>query len=136
MRERRAVRRLAPLPTLLLTLLLPSAAAVALDEVTFTNGRTVRGHVTSNATTVRVNTFGCTVADMTLGVETFPRADVRSIDPWPLDDALVAGLDEIAEIDVARREALLQRAIDGRVKDFVERLGLELLARSPVARTA
>ncbi|MCA9314767.1 MAG: hypothetical protein KDB73_04690 [Planctomycetes bacterium] len=131
MRERRAVRRLAPLPTLLLTLLLPSAAAVALDEVTFTNGRTVRGHVTSNATTVRVNTFGCTVADMTLGVETFPRADVRSIDPWPLDDALVAGLDEIAEIDVARREALLQRAIDGRVKDFVERLGLELLARSP-----
>ncbi|MGE0191345.1 MAG: hypothetical protein AB7T63_04810 [Planctomycetota bacterium] len=128
MKGRRAVRLA---PALVLLVLLPSAATWAVDEVTFTNGRTVRGYVTSNATTVRVNTFGCTVPEMTLGVETYPRTEVRSIDPWPPEDAFVASLDEIAETDVARREALLEQATDRRARDFIERLGLELLARAP-----
>lgn len=102
--------------------------AATADEITLTDGRTLRGHATAAGDTTRINTFGCSVAEMTLGVVEVPTGTVREVEPWPEEDVLVRGRDEVIETDVPRRVALLEFALATRQRDWVERLALETLA--------
>lgn len=129
-------RRLVSATPLLLLLLLLSTRSVRADEVVLQSGRTERAYVTTQDGEIRLNVYGCSVPDMTLGVKRVRASDVREIRPHPLEDHLQRRLEELDAGDVARRLELMRLAQTARLKPWTQRLAQEVLRLRPTEASA
>lgn len=118
------------LPWLFLPVLCWSTDAAA-DEVVLTNGKVLRGFPREQGREIRLNVYGCSVAEMTLGVRRLRRIDVREIRPVPFTDFLQRTLEELAPLDTVRRLDLMRRAQSARERAWARRLAAEVLRFDP-----
>jgi poly(3-hydroxybutyrate) depolymerase len=109
------------------------AATGTADVLVLESGKTHLGVATRVGEEVRLNTFGCSVAAMTLGVKTYRARDVKRIDPDEDEPWIHARLDEIVEgrapEAVAELASLAGLARRKGYRDLAKRLAEEALAR-------
>ncbi len=103
------------------------------DVLVLESGKTHTGIATRVGEEVRLNTLGCSVAEMTLGVRTFRARDVKRVDPDEDEPWIHGRLDEILEgrapEAVVELTALYGLAKRKGYKELARRLAEEALAR-------
>jgi poly(3-hydroxybutyrate) depolymerase len=95
------------------------------------NGNEVRGHVFRVGEETRVNVYGCSVPEMTLGIRVLRTRDVRRVDPVEDRDHVRARLDRLDPDDVPGRLALLALARRLGLKEEARRIAEEVLRADP-----
>ena len=105
-----------------------ASGLVAADEIALRSGRTLRGYLFRGERESRVNTFGSSAGEMTLGVVPIRTLDIDTVDPFPVRDALLRALDELTSTDVKRRVELLHWALDKKDRVMAQRLAWEIRA--------
>jgi dienelactone hydrolase len=118
------VIRLAGLAAVLLVL----ASGATADEIVLRSGKKHEGFVREQGRELHLNVYGCSVPEMTLGLQRFRAVDVREVRPRPAAVHVHRGLAELGARDVERRVDLLRFAQGQRLHDEVERLAAEILA--------
>ncbi len=116
---------------LTLSLLLVSALTVHADEITLRGGKKVRGYLFRGERESRVNTFGCSLPEMTLGVRRMRTLDVMDVSPHPPQDGTYRALAELGPRDIDRRVDLMRTAQVARLRPEIERLAAEILRIDP-----
>ena len=116
---------------LALCFLLGAGTAARGDEVTLRGGKKVRGFLFRGDRESRINTFGCSLPEMTLGVRRMRSIDVMDVTAYPPQDGIHRALTEIGARDVVRRVELMRTAQAARLKGEVERLAAEILRVDP-----
>jgi len=119
------------LPVALVTLLLSSGSVLSADEIVMRSGKTHRGFPRRQGRELQLNTYGCSVPEMTLGVKRLRALDIREIRPFPLADAIQRRLEELSPADGRRRLELMREAHSARLKNWARRLAEEVLAKDP-----
>jgi poly(3-hydroxybutyrate) depolymerase len=114
-----------------LLLVLAGVPAARGDEIVLRGGKTLRGYPIRQGKDIRLNTYGCSVPEMTLGVQLLRAAEVREIRPEPLADLLQGRLDELGPADVPHRLELLRKAQAAHLRPWTRRLAAEMLAADP-----
>jgi|GEM_PF-1015909 len=103
------------------------------DVLVLESGKMHSGVATRVGEEVRLNTFGCSVPEMTVGVRTFRARDVKRVDPDEDEPWIHGRLDEIVEgrapEPVVELTALHGLARRKGYKDLARRLAEEALAR-------
>jgi acetyl esterase/lipase len=103
------------------------------DVLVFENGKTAVGAAFRAGEEVRLNTFRCSVPEMTLGVKVFRARDVKRIDPDEDEPWIVERLDVLLETGgatlVAELASLHGLAKRKGYRELAKRLAEEALAR-------
>ncbi len=126
-----AVRRAAA--ACALALALAGGRAAPADVLVLESGKEARGAAFRAGEEVRLNPYGCTAPEMTLGVRVFRARDVRRIDPDEDAPWIVSRLDALLEAPAAEAQAglleLFGLARRRAYRDLARRLAEEALAR-------
>lgn len=107
--------------------------AVRADVLVLENGKTAVGVAIPAGAETRLNTFGCSVPEMTLGVKVYRTRDVKRVDPDEDPPWIAARLEDLLDAPsadlVASLKSLHGLAKRKGYKDWAERLAEEVLAR-------
>jgi acetyl esterase/lipase len=126
-------RRAAALATALLAVALGRGSPAGADVLVLESGKTATGVAIPAGQEVRLNTFGCSVPEMTLGVKVYRARDVKRVDPDEDPPWICARVEDLLDAPPPDLEAQL-RSLHGLAKrkgykDWARRLAEEVLAR-------